>query len=168
MGSNSVRFPMVLFISYFICIKWVPKATFRHFSGCSFAIAWTQNLLGFCLFACASKHLFLEFGLVACKLPSLTLRKSLPCLRQLFFSVFSRLQKQRFALSLFGIFCRFTTTFQQFSGCGFAWFGHVHMFLSMDSYNDVSAFFRLRFRNSLDIKPAGVLPFRMRVPNTFS
>ena len=31
------------------------------------------------------KHLFLEFGLVACRLPSLTLRKGLPCLRQPFF-----------------------------------------------------------------------------------
>ena len=35
------------------------------------------------------KHLFLEFGLVACRLPSLTLRKGLPCSRQLFFFVFS-------------------------------------------------------------------------------
>ena len=42
------------------------------------------------------KHLFLEFGLVACRLPSLTLRKGLPCLRRLFFFVFSSFQKQRF------------------------------------------------------------------------
>ena len=42
------------------------------------------------------KHLFLEFGLVACRLPSLTLRKGLLCLRRLFFFVFSRFQKQRF------------------------------------------------------------------------
>ena len=38
---------------------------------------------------------------------------------------------------------------------------------SMGSKSDVSAFFRLRSRNGLGTKPAGVLPFRMRVPNTF-
>ena len=37
----------------------------------------------------------------------------------------------------------------------------------MGSKSDVSAFFRLRFRNGLGTKPAGVLLFRMRVPNTF-
>ena len=46
------------------------------------------------------KHLFLEFGLVACRLPSLTLRKGLPCLRQPFFFVFRRFQKQRFSIFL--------------------------------------------------------------------
>ena len=40
-------------------------------------------------------------------------------------------------------------------------------FFLMGSNSDVSAFFRLRFRNGLGTKPAGVLPFRMRVPNTF-
>ena len=50
------------------------------------------------------KHLFLEFGLVACRLPSLTLRKGLPCLRQPFFFVFSRFQKQRFGIFLFSAF----------------------------------------------------------------
>ena len=50
------------------------------------------------------KHLFLEFGLVACRLPSLTLRKGLPCLRQPFFIVFSRFQMQRFGISLFNGF----------------------------------------------------------------
>ena len=29
-------------------------ATFGDFSGCSFAMAWAQNLLGFCFFACVS------------------------------------------------------------------------------------------------------------------
>ena len=37
----------------------------------------------------------------------------------------------------------------------------------MGSKSDVSAFFRLRFRNGSGTKPAGVLLFRMRVPNTF-
>ena len=36
----------------------VPKATFRHFSGCGFAMASAQNLLGFCFFACASETPF--------------------------------------------------------------------------------------------------------------
>ena len=84
------------------------------------------------------KHLFLEFGLVACRLPSLTLRKGLPCLRQPFF------------LFLVGSKCNVS----------------AFLFL-MGSNSDVSAFFRLRFRNGLGTKPAGVLPFRMRVPNTF-
>ena len=63
-----LRFRMVwhiyIYISFFLM---APTATFRHFFGCGFAMAWAQNLLGFCLFACASKHLFLEFGLVACR-----------------------------------------------------------------------------------------------------
>ena len=84
------------------------------------------------------KHLFLEFGLVACRLPSLTLRKGLPCLRQPFF------------LFLVGSKCNVS----------------AFLFL-MGSNSDVSAFFRLRFCNGLGTKPAGVLPFRMRVPNTF-
>ena len=67
------------------------------------------------------KHLFLEFGLVACRLPSLTLRKGLPCLRQPFFFVFSRFQKQRFGIFLFSAFFVVpTATFRHFSGCGFA------------------------------------------------
>ena len=85
------------------------------------------------------KHLFLEFGLVACRLPSLTLRRGLPCLRQPFFFLF-----------LVGSKCNVS----------------AFLFL-MGSNSDVSAFFRLRFRNGLGTKPAGVLPFRMRVPNTF-
>ena len=37
----------------------------------------------------------------------------------------------------------------------------------MGSKSNVSAFFRLRFRNGFGTKPAGVLLFRMRVRNTF-
>ena len=44
------------------------------------------------------KHVFHGFCLVACGLSSLTLRKGLPCLRQPFFFVFSRFQKQRFGI----------------------------------------------------------------------
>ena len=160
-----LRFRMVWAL-YFFLFSGFQKRRFGIFPGCGFAMAWAQNLLGFCLFACASqtpfswvwsgglqasksdvaqrfalleatfflflvgskcnvsaflfyngfqqrrfgifpaavsqwlghktcwgsafsharpKHLFLEFGLVACRLPSLTLRKGLPCLRQPFF-----------------------------------------------------------------------------------
>ena len=67
---------------------------FRHFSGCGFA--WlglpfrrvpktSKSYWGSAFSHARPKHLFLEFGLVACRLPSLTLRKGLPCLRQPFF-----------------------------------------------------------------------------------
>ena len=68
-----------------------------------------------------------------------------------FFFVFSRVQKQRFGSFLAAV------------SHGL---GPISFFL-MGSNSDVSAFFRLRFRNGLGTKPAGVLPFRMRVPNTF-
>ena len=67
-----------------------------------------------------------------------------------FFFVFSRFQKQRFGSFLAAVSHGLGTSF----------------FL-MGSKSDVSAFFRLRFRNGLGTKPAGALPFRMRVPNTF-
>ena len=88
---------------------------------------------------------------MACGLSSLTLRKGLPCLRQLFFFVFSRFQKQRFGIFLAAV------------SHGL---GTISLFL-VGSKSDVSAFFRLRFRNGLGTKPAGVLLFRMRVPSTF-
>ena len=92
-------------------------------------MAWAQNLLGFCFFACASQTPFSWVwpgGLQASK----------------------SYVAQRFAL-------RFRM----------AW--ALSLFL-VGSKSDVSAFFRLRFRNDgLGTKPAGVLLFRMRVPNTF-
>ena len=94
-----------------------------------------------------------------------------------FFFVFSRFQKQRFGsflaavshrhFSLFGIFRRFQKQrFGSFLAAVSHGLGPISFFL-MGSNSDVSAFFRLRFRNGLGTKPAGVLPFRMRVPNTF-
>ena len=68
-----------------------------------------------------------------------------------FFFVFSRFQKQRFGSFLAAV------------SHGL---GTISFFL-MGSKSDVSAFFRLRFRNGLGTKPARALPFRMRVPNTF-
>ena len=69
----------------------------------------------------------------------------------LFSFVFSRFQKQRFGSFLAAV------------SHGL---GTISFFL-MGSKSDVSAFFRLRFGNGLGAKPAGVLPFRMRAPNTF-
>ena len=117
-------------------------------------MAWAQNLLGFCLFACASQTPCLEFGLVACRLPSLTLRKGLPCLRQPFF-VFSRFQMQRFGIFLFSAF--FVGSKSNVSAVFWLRFRMVWAYISfflMGSNSDVSAFFRLRFRNGLGTKPA--------------
>ena len=65
----------------------VPKATFRHFSGCGFAMASAQNLLGFCFFACASETPFflsLAWWLAGFQV----LRCAVPCLRQPFATFF--------------------------------------------------------------------------------
>ena len=80
----------------------VPKATFRHFSGCGFAMASAQNLLGFCFFACASETLFSWVwpgGLQASK-SYVALCLAWSNLSQPFFFVFSRFQKQRFGTFL--------------------------------------------------------------------
>ena len=68
-----------------------------------------------------------------------------------FFFVFSRFQKQRFGSFLAAV------------SHGL---GTISFFL-MGSKSDVSAFFRLRFRNGLGTKPAGALPFRMRSRRSF-
>ena len=98
------------------------------------------------------KHVFHGFCLVACGLSSLTLRKGLPFLRQLFFFVFSRFQKQRFGIFLAAV------------SHGL---GTISLFL-VGSKSDVSAFFRLRFRNGLGTKPAGVLLFARASQTPFS
>ena len=92
-------------------------------------MAWAQNLLGFCLFACASQARFswvLSGGLRA----------------------FKPYVVQRFALLEATFFLCF------------------YLYL-VGSKSNVSAFFRLQFRNGLRTKLAGVLLFRMRVPSTF-
>ena len=85
-----------------------------------------------------------------------------------FFFVFSRFQKQRFGIFLFSAF--FVGSKSNVSAVFWLRFRMVWAYIPfflMGSNSDVSAFFRLRFRNGLGTKPAGVLPFRMRVPNTF-
>ena len=84
------------------------------------------------------------------------------------FFVFSRFQKQRFGIFLFSAF--FVGSKSNVSAVFWLRFRMVWAYIPfflMGSDSDVSAFFRLRFRNGLGTKPAGVLPFRMRVPNTF-
>ena len=133
----------------------VPKATFRHFSGCGFAMASAQNLLGFCFFACASETPFFWVwpgGLQASKF-YVALCLAWSNLSQPFFFVFSRFQKQRFGSFLAAVSYGLGTTLLSFFLVG--------------SKSDVSAFFWLRFRNGFGTKPAGVLLFRMRVRNTF-
>ena len=73
---------------------------------------------------------------------------------------------------LAGFFFVFSSRFQkQRFGCFLAAVSHglgtIFSFFLMGSKSDVSAFFRLRFGNCLGAKPAGVLPFRTRAPNTF-
>ena len=83
-------------------------------------MAWAQNLLGLCFFACAPQAPF-----------SWVLGRVLLC------------------------FCLFSVGLDTIS-----------LFL-VGSKSNVSAFFRLQFRNGLGTKPAGALLFRMRSPSTF-
>ena len=93
----------------------------------------------------------------------------------LFLLIFSGFQKQRFGL--------FQAAVSQWLGHKTCWgtaFTHAlpkHLFIGfclvfclfflMGSKSNVSAFFRLPFRNGLGTKPAGALLFRMRSPRTF-
>ena len=90
---------------------------------------------------------------MACRLPSLTLRCAL--LEATFRNLFS--------LFLVGSKSNVSAVFW----LRFPLVGHYTSFFLVGSKSDVSAFFWLRFRNGFGTKPAGVLLFRMRVPNTF-
>ena len=102
---------------------------------------------------------------MACGLSSLTLRKGLPCSRQLFFFVFSGFQKQRFGIFLAAVSHGLgTISLRDDVGAILVEdFGCFSLFL-VGSKSNVSGFFMLEFRNGLGTKPAGVLLFRMRVP----
>ena len=108
------------------------------------------------------KHLFLEFGLVACRLPSLTLRCAL--LEATFRNLFS--------LFLVGsknnVSALFWLRFRMVQALYFFLFwAHYTSFFLVGSKSDVSAFFWLRFRNGFGTKPAGALLFRMRARRSF-
>ena len=129
--------------SSYVCLQFL-LASLSHFSGFQkrrfgiFPAAVSQWLghktcWGSAFSHARPKHLFLEFGLVACRLPSLTLRKGLPCLRQPFFFVFSRFQMQRFGISLFnGIFPAAVSQWLGHKTCWSSAFSHArpkHLFL---------------------------------------
>ena len=178
---------------FFVFCLWVPKATFRHYSRCGFAwlghdffvfsgfqkqrfgifqaavSQWLghKTCWGSAFSHALPKHLFLGFCLVACRLPSLTLRKSFPQASKSYVA-------QRFSLF------EATWTFREFGHGvvirlpsltlrkGFPCSRQLFFFLfSGFQKQRVSAFFRLQFRTGLNAKPAGALPFRMRVPSTF-
>ena len=189
-ASFWLRFRMAW--ALFLCFSGFQKRRFGIFPAAVSQWLGHKTCWGSAFSHARPKHLFLEFGLVACRLPSLTLRKVgsksnvsgffklqfrngvpstffmgfvwwlagfqvLRCakvfalLEATFFFVFTRFQKQRFGIFLAAV------------SHGL---GTISLFL-VGSKSDVLAFFRLRFRNGLGIKPAGVLLFRMRVPSTF-
>ena len=154
------RVARALFLCFFF-------ATFRHFSGCGFASLGHYFLCFFFVFSGFQKRRFGIFpaavsqwlghktcwgsgGLFRMRVPN-TFFLSLAWWLAGFFFVFSRFQKQRFGSFLAAV------------SHGL---GTISFFL-MGSKSDVSAFFRLRFRNGLGTKPAGALPFRMRSRRSF-
>ena len=94
----------------------------------------------------------------------------------LFLLIFSRFLKQRF-----GIFQAAVSQWLGHKTCWGSAFSHalpkhlflgfcvvfVYLFIFSGFLSNVSAFFRLQFRNGLSTKPAGALLFRMRSPSTF-
>ena len=153
LGTKPAARPKHLFLEFGL-VAW---ATFRHFSGCGFAMAWAQNLLGFCLFACASQTPFSWVWSGGLQASKSYVAQRFALLEATFFFVFSRFQKQRFALSLFGIFRRFhKQRFGSFLAAVSHGLGIYISFFLMGSNSDVSAFFRLRFRNGLGTKPAWI------------
>ena len=166
----------------------VPNATFRDFWGCSSAMAWTQNLLGLCLFGCAPDAAFLGFAWWL---------KFRSCWAA--FLAFASLLKFRSGWGTIPLFLGVPkATFRDFWGCSSAmawtenllglclyrmpsrrsflrlcllaevsqWLGHDFI-VFRGSKRNVSRFLRLQFRNGLDAKPAGALPFRMRSRRIF-
>ena len=129
----------------------------------SSAMAWTQNLLGLCLFGCASDAAFLGFawwlqfrsgwGTISlflgvpkhsCNGLDAKPAGALPF----------RMRSRRSFLGL----CLVAAVLQ--------WLRHDFI-VFRGSKRNVSRFLRLQFRNGLDAKPAGALPFRMRSRRSF-
>ena len=106
-------------------------------------MSWTENLLGLCLFGRAPDAAFLGFAWWL-KFRSGVSKSNVSAFFWLRFRV---------ARALF--LCFFFATFRHFSGCGFASLGHYFFVFSLflvGSKSDVSAFFRLRFRNGSGTK----------------
>ena len=109
------------------------------------------------------KHLFLEFGLVACRLPSLTLRCAL--LEATFRNLFSffLVGSKNNVSALFWL--RFRMVWALYF---FLFWAHYTSFFLVGSKSDVSAFFWLRFRNGFGTKPAGAPAFSDALPTQLS
>ena len=148
-------------------------------------MVWAQNLLGLCFFGCAPDAaflgfawwlkfrfawwlkfrsgwgtipLFLRFEIFEVAVPQWLRRKT--CWVFLSFNGF---QKRRF-----GIFpAAVSQWLVRVARALFLCFFFVFCLFLVGSKSDVSAFFRLRFRNGLGTKPAGALPFRMRSRRSF-
>ena len=167
-AQNLLRVPNTFFLS----LAWWLERRFGIFPAAVSQWLGHKTCWGSAFSHARPKHLFLEFGLVACRLPSLTLRKGLPCLRQPFFFLFlvgSKSNVSHFLCSAFFVGSTSNVSAVFWLRFRMVW-AYIYLYISfflMGSNSDVSAFFRLRFRNGLGTKPAGVLPFRMRVPNTF-
>ena len=74
---------------YFFLFNGFQQRRFGIFSGCGFRNGLgTKTCWGSAFSHARPKHLFLEFGLVACRLPSLTLRKRFALLEATFFLCF--------------------------------------------------------------------------------
>ena len=80
-AQNLLRVPNTFFLS----LAWWLERRFGIFPAAVSQWLGHKTCWGSAFSHARPKHLFLEFGLVACRLPSLTLRKGLPCLRQPFF-----------------------------------------------------------------------------------
>ena len=117
-------------------------------------MAWAQNLLGFCLFACASQTPFSWVWSGGLQASKSYVAQRFALLEATFFFVFSRFQMQRFGIFLFSAF--FVGSKSNVSAVFWLRFRMVWAYISfflMGSNSDVSAFFRLRFRNGLGTKP---------------
>ena len=106
-------------------------------------MAWAQNLLGFCLFACASQTPFSWVWSGGLQASKSYVAQRFALLEATFFFVFSRFQKQRFGIFLFSAF---------FVG----------------SNSNVSAVFWLRFRMVWAYIPFFLMGFQQRRFGIFS
>ena len=135
-------------------------------------MAWTQNLLGLCLFRCAPDAAFLGF---AWWLMFRSCWGTIPLFLGVLKSNVSRFLRLQFRNGLDAKPAG-ALPFRMRSGRSFLrlclvaevsqWLGHDFI-VFRGSNSNVSRFLRLQFRNGLDAKPGGALPFRMRSGRSF-
>ena len=129
-AQNLLRVPNTFFLS----LAWWLERRFGIFPAAVSQWLGHKTCWGSAFSHARPKHLFLEFGLVACRLPSLTLRKGLPCLRQPFFLFLVGSKSNVFALSLFGHFRRFhKQRFGSFLAAVSHGLGHIYIYLFLSN-----------------------------------